>query len=58
MQWLPTLAVKNTDLNRASATTIRVQLLKISAAILGNTRRVRVMLGSHHPLRELFVVAP
>lgn len=27
------------------------------AAILRNTRRVKVMLASHHPLRELFVTA-
>jgi hypothetical protein len=34
-----------------------VRLLKIGAAILRNTRRVRVMLASHHPLRELFATA-
>jgi hypothetical protein len=34
-----------------------VRLLKIGAAILRNTRRVRVMLASHHPLRELFGMA-
>ena len=33
------------------------RLLKIGAAILRNTRRVRVMLASHHPLRELFATA-
>jgi hypothetical protein len=32
-------------------------LLKIGAAILRNTRRVRVMLASHHPLRVLFATA-
>jgi hypothetical protein len=36
---------------------IRVRLLKIGAAILRNMRRVRVMLATHHPLRELFAVA-
>jgi len=51
------LALKATDLERASAATIRCRLLKIGAAILRNTRRVRVMLASHHPLRELFALA-
>ena len=51
------LALHATELERASAATIRCRLLKIGAAILRNTRRVRVMLASHHPLRELFVQA-
>jgi len=51
------LALQATELERASAATIRVRLLKIGAAILRNTRRVRVMLASHHPLRELFATA-
>ena len=42
------LALKNTDLAKACTATIRVKLLKIGAAILRNTRRVRVMLASHH----------
>jgi hypothetical protein len=37
--------------------TIRVRLLKIGAAVLRNTRRVRLMLASQHPLRELFAIA-
>lgn len=57
MQRLRTLALQDTELERASAATIRVRLLKIGAAILRNTRRVRVMLASHHPLRELFATA-
>jgi Transposase DDE domain group 1 len=57
MQRLRTLALRATELERASAATIRVRLLKIGAAILRNTRRVRVMLASHHPLRELFATA-
>jgi hypothetical protein len=32
-------------------------LLKIDLATLRNTRRVRVMLASRHPLRELFAAA-
>ena len=50
-------ALAGTDLARASASTIRVWLLKIGAAVLANTRRVRVMLASFHPLRETFLRA-
>jgi hypothetical protein len=57
MHRLRALALQATELERASAATIRVRLLKIGAAILRNTRRVRVMLASHHPLRELFATA-
>jgi hypothetical protein len=57
MQRLRALALQATELERASAATIRVRLLKIGAAILRNTRRVRVMLASHHPLRDLFATA-
>ena len=57
MQRLRALALQDTELQRASAATLRVRLLKIGAAILRNTRRVRVMLASHHPLRELFAMA-
>jgi hypothetical protein len=57
MQRLRALALQATELERASAATIRVRLLKIGAAIQRNTRRVRVMLASHHPLRELFATA-
>jgi hypothetical protein len=51
------LALHTSELERACATTIRVQLLKIGAAVVRNTRRVRVMLASHHPMRELFATA-
>ena len=57
MQRLRSLALQATELERASAATVRVRLLKIGAAVLRNTRRVRVMLASHHPLRELFATA-
>jgi hypothetical protein len=57
MQRLRALALRGTELERASAATLRVRLLKIGAALLRNTRRVWVMLASHHPLRELFAVA-
>jgi hypothetical protein len=50
-------ALHGTELANACTATIRTRLLKIGAAIVRNTRRVRVMLASHHPLRELFATA-
>jgi hypothetical protein len=51
------IALAGTELAKASAATIRTRLLKIGAAILRNTRRVRILLASHHPLRETFLIA-
>lgn len=57
MQRLKDMALAGTELARATSATIRVKLLKIGAAVLRNTRRVRILFASHHPLRELFVRA-
>lgn len=57
MQRLRTLALAGTVLAQASTATIRVRLLKIGAAILCNTRRIRILLASHHPLRDTFLRA-
>ena len=57
MQRLRTLALQGTELASASAATIRVRLLKIGASIIRNTRRIRILLASHHPLRETFLTA-
>lgn len=57
MQRLRQIALAGTELAQATASTIRVRLLKIGAAILRNTRRVRILLASHHPLRETFLTA-
>ncbi|MEW5968034.1 MAG: transposase, partial [Pseudomonadota bacterium] len=57
MQRLREIALAGTELARATAGTIRVRLLKIGAAILRNTRRVRIMLASNHPLRAVFLHA-
>lgn len=57
MQRLRELALAGTDLARASAATIRVRLLKIGAAVIRNTRRIRILFASHHPLREIFLTA-
>jgi len=57
MERLRALALTGTELERACAATIRVRLLKIGAAIVRNTRRVRLLLTSHHPLRHVFLTA-
>lgn len=57
MQRLRELALTNTELAKASAATIRVRLLKIGAAVLRNTRRIRILLASHHPLRDAYFMA-
>lgn len=57
MHRLRALALRDTELQHASSATIRVRLLKIGAAILRNTRRVRLMLASHHPLRHVYATA-
>lgn len=51
------LALAGTELQQACTATIRTRLLKIGAAVLRNTRRVRLMLASEHPLREVFATA-
>lgn len=54
---LRALALAGTELHSATAATIRMRLLKIGASIVRNTRRVRILLASHHPLRALFLHA-
>lgn len=51
------LALRGSELERACTSTIRLKLLKIGAAVVRNTRRVRVLLASHHPLRAVFMHA-
>jgi hypothetical protein len=51
------LALNGTELERACTATIRTKLLKIGAAVLRNTRRVRLLLASQHPLKHVFVTA-
>lgn len=57
MERLRALALTGTELERACAATIRVRLLKIGAAIVRNTRRIRLLLASYHPLRDTFLFA-
>jgi hypothetical protein len=51
------LALQGTELANACTATIRTKLLKIGAAILRNTRRVRVLLASAHPMKHVFITA-
>jgi hypothetical protein len=57
MQRLREIALATTDLAKATAATIRVRLLKIGAAVIRNTRRIRILLASHHPLRDTYFIA-
>jgi hypothetical protein len=57
MQRLRTLALISTELAHAQAATIRVKLLKIGASVIRNSRRIRILLASHHPERETFLIA-
>lgn len=57
MQRMKEIALAGTELARATAATIRVKLLKIGAAVIRNTRRVRILFASHHPLKEIFLTA-
>jgi hypothetical protein len=48
------LALDGTELARAQCGTIRLKLFKIGAVIVSNTRRVRFLLSSSYPYRNLF----
>lgn len=48
------IGLKGTDLERARCDTIRLKLLKIGAAVVRNTRRVRILLSESCPYKELF----
>ena len=50
-------ALVGTELASACTATLRVKLLKVAAAIVRNTRRVRIMLASNHPMRAIFASA-
>jgi Transposase DDE domain group 1 len=51
------LGLQGTELAKACTATIRTKLLKIGAAVLRNTRRVRVLLASAHPMKHVFITA-
>ena len=54
MDTIRRLGLAGTELARACCNTIRLKLLKIGAVILRNTRRVRFLLSSAYPFKELF----
>ena len=51
------IGLAGTKLGVATCGTIRLKLLKIGAAVLRNTRRVRVLLASAHPMKHVFLAA-
>ena len=51
------IALKGTELASACTASIRTRLLKIGAAVIRNTRRVRLPLTSQHPLQHVFMTA-
>jgi hypothetical protein len=51
------LGLQGTELAKACTATIRTRLLKIGAAVVRNTRRVRLLLASSHPLQHVFMTA-
>ena len=48
------VALHGTALARAQCGTLRLKLLRIGAIVLRNTRRIRLLLSSAYPNRELF----
>jgi hypothetical protein len=48
------IALRKTALAKAEINTIRLQLFKIGAAIVRNTRRIRFLLSSSYPRQALF----
>ena len=57
MQRMREIGLATTELASATAATIRVRLLKIGASVVRNTRRVRILFASHHPMRDTFLAA-
>lgn len=48
------MALRNTELEHAYVSTIRLKLLKIGAVLFRNTRRIRFLLSSNYPYQGLF----
>ena len=57
MQRFKEMALVGTEFERAATATIRVRLLKIGAAVIRNTRRIRILFSSCHPLQNVFARA-
>ncbi len=48
------IALKKTELARATCSTIRLKILKIGAVLIKNTRKIRALLSSTYPWQVLF----
>lgn len=57
MEAIRRLGLYGTELAKAQCGTIRLKLLKIGAVIVRNTRRIRFLISSHYPWKDLFVLA-
>lgn len=56
MQSIRRIGLEGTELARAQCTTIRLKLFKIGGAIIRSVRRIRLLLASQCPYRELFML--
>ena len=54
LERMRTLGLAGTDLARATAGSVRLQLLKVAGQVRVSVRRVYVQLSSAYPLQELF----
>lgn len=54
MQTIRAVGLADTELATAQCTTIRLKLFKVGAAIVRSVRRIRFLLSSSYPYRELF----
>lgn len=57
MQTIREIGLHGTELARAQCTTIRLKLFKVGAAIVRSVRRIRFLLPSSYPYRELYELA-
>lgn len=48
--------LRDTALEKAAPNTLRLALLKIGAVVVRNTRRIRVMMSSAYPHKDLFTI--
>lgn len=57
MEAMREISLSGTELARAQVSTIRNKLLKVSGVIIRNTRRIRFILPSSYPFKDLFMLA-
>lgn len=55
MAFIRRVGLAGTKLSKATCGTLRIRLLKIGAVVLRNTRRVRLLMSSVFPHKELFL---